>query len=328
MKYIAFGSTGLRVSQVALGTGNFGTGWGHGADEEVSKSLFNAYAEAGGNFIDTADIYQFGQSEMLLGDLLKGRRDDFVLATKYTNGAEPGAGRLVTGNNRKAMVASIEASLKRLGTDRVDIYWVHHPDGVTSLDEILRGLDDLARAGKILYAGLSNFSAWQLSRAVTIAELTRSLPIAAAQFEHSLVRREAEADIFPASQAFNLGMVTWSPLGGGVLTGKYRKGESGRAEALGGKVFQPENSVQRTKVLDTVIKIADELGTSPGQVALAWAGTHGSIPIIGPRSLSHLVDNLGAMNLKMSPEQIDRLDLISHSNPSTPVRKPIAWGDQ
>ncbi|HBN9546014.1 aldo/keto reductase [Pseudomonas sp. GD04087] len=326
MKYVAFGNTGLRVSQVSLGTGNFGTGWGHGADPEVSKSLFNAYAEAGGNFIDTADSYQFGQSEELVGELLKGRREDFVLATKYTNGANPNANRLVTGNSRKAMVASVEASLKRLGTDRIDMYWVHHPDGVTSLDEILRGLDDLARAGKILYAGLSNFSAWQLSRAVTIAELTRSLPIAAVQFEHSLVRREPEADIFPASQAFNLGMVTWSPLGGGLLTGKYRKGEAGRAEALGGKVFQPENSTQRTDVLDTVIKIAEELGTTPGQVALAWAGTHGSVPIIGPRSLSHLVDNLAALNLHMTPEQIDRLDVVSSLNPAAPARTPVVWG--
>ncbi|MDR6711074.1 aryl-alcohol dehydrogenase-like predicted oxidoreductase [Pseudomonas hunanensis] len=326
MKYGAFGNTGLRISQVALGTGNFGTGWGHGADAQVSKSLFNTYAEAGGNFIDTADTYQFGQSEALLGDLLKGRREDFVLATKYTNGADRSANRLVTGNSRKAMVASVEASLKRLGTDRIDMYWVHHPDGVTSLDEILRGLDDLARAGKILYAGLSNFAAWQLSRAVTIAELSHSLPIAAVQFEHSLVRREFEADIFPASQAFNLGMVTWSPLGGGLLTGKYRKGEAGRAEALGGKVFQPENSVQRTQILDTVIKIAEELGTTPGQVALAWAGTHGSVPIIGPRSLPHLVENLGALNLEMSPDQVERLDLVSNPNPSAPARRPVVWG--
>jgi len=326
MKYVIFGNTGLRLSQLALGTGNFGTGWGHGADAEVSKDIFNAYVEAGGNFIDTADSYQFGQSEQLLGDLLKGRREDFVLASKYTNGAEPNANRLVTGNSRKAMVASVEASLRRLGTDRIDMYWVHQPDGITALDEILRGLDDLDRAGKILYAGLSNFSAWQLSRAVTIAELTRSLPVAAVQFEHSLVHREPEADSFQAARAFNLGMVTWSPLGGGVLTGKYRKGESGRAEALGGKVFQAENSVQRTQVLDTVIKIADELSTTPTRVALAWAGTHGSVPIIGPRSLSHMADNLGALSLEMSPEQIDRLDIVSSLNPSAPPRTPIVWG--
>ena len=215
MKYTVFGKTGLRVSQIALGTGNFGTGWGHGADPDTSKAVFDAYAEAGGNFIDTADIYQFGQSEELLGTLLQGRRENFVLASKFTNGAVPKADRLVTGNSRKALVASLEASLKRLKTDRIDLYWVHHPDGVTPAEEIIRGFEDIARAGKILYTGLSNFPAWRLARTVTLAELTRAVPIAAAQFEHSLVHREPEADLFPASQALGLGVVTWSPLGPG-----------------------------------------------------------------------------------------------------------------
>lgn len=302
MKYTVFGKTGLRVSQVSLGTGNFGTGWGHGADPDASKEVFNAYTEAGGNFIDTADVYQFGQSEELVGQLLQGRREDFVLATKFTNGAAPNANRLVTGNSRKALVASVEASLKRLKTDRIDIYWVHHPDGVTPAEEIVRGFDDLARAGKILYAGLSNFPAWRLSRAVTLAELTRAVPIAAAQFEHSLVHREPEADLFPASHALGLGIVTWSPLGGGMLTGKYRKGEKGRAEGFGGRVFQPENSAQRTAVLDTVIAIAEELGVTPGQVAIAWAGTHGAVPMIGPRSLTQFADNLAALSVELSAE--------------------------
>jgi aryl-alcohol dehydrogenase-like predicted oxidoreductase len=219
----------------------------------MSKAIFNAYAEAGGNFIDTADIYQFGQSEELLGSLLEGRRENFVLATKFTRGAVPNADRLVTGNSRKAMVASVEASLKRLKTERIDICWVHYPDKVTPAEEIVRGFEDLARAGKILYAGLSNFPAWRLARAVTLAELSHSVPIAAAQFEHSLVHREPEADLFPASEALRLGIVTWSPLGGGMLTGKYRKGEKGRAESFGGRVFQPENSAQRTQILDTVL---------------------------------------------------------------------------
>lgn len=142
MKYASFGKTGLSVSQVVLGTGNFGTGWGYGADPDVSTAIFNAYAEAGGNFIDGADIYQFGQSEELLGTLLKGRRESFVLATKYTRGAQPNADRLVTGNSRKAMVASVEASLKRLGTDRIDLYWAHWPDDVTPTEEIVRGFED------------------------------------------------------------------------------------------------------------------------------------------------------------------------------------------
>nr|WP_260509414.1 aldo/keto reductase [Yersinia enterocolitica] len=325
MKYTVFGNTGLRVSQVALGTGNFGTGWGYGSDADGSKAIFEAYAEAGGNFIDTADVYQFGQSEELVGNLLQGRREDFVLATKFTNGAVPSPDRLVTGNSRKALVASVEASLKRLKTDRIDIYWAHHPDGVTPMEEIIRGFEDLARAGKILYAGLSNFSAWRLARAVTLAELTRTVPLAAVQFEHSLVHREPEGDLFPASHALGLGIVTWSPLGGGMLTGKYRQGEKGRAEGFGGKVFQPEDSIKRTQILDTVLDIAGEIGVSAGQVAIAWAGTHGAVPIIGPRLLDQLNDNLGALAVELSVEQINRLDTVSSLHPAAPARKVIDW---
>lgn len=325
MKYTVFGSTGLKVSQVSLGTGNFGTGWGYGADPDVSTAIFNAYVEAGGNFIDSADVYQFGQSEELLGTLLKGQRENFVLATKFTRGAAPNANPLVLGNSRKAMVASLEASLKRLQTDRIDIYWVHWPDGVTPSEEIVRGFEDLARAGKILYAGISNFPAWRLARAVTLAEVSGAVPIAAAQFEHSLVRREAEAELFPAAHALGLGIVTWSPLGGGMLTGKYRKGEKGRAEGFGGKVFQPENSEQRTQILDTVIAIAEELGVTPGQVAIAWAGTHGSVPIIGPRSPEQLADNLGALSVTLSAEQVGRLDAVS--SPAASARTPIPWAE-
>lgn len=325
MKYTVFGKTGLRVSQVALGTGNFGTGWGYGADPDAAEAVFNAYSEAGGNFIDTADIYQFGQSEELLGTLLQGRREDYVLATKFTNGAAANANRLVTGNSRKALVASVEASLRRLKTDRIDILWAHHPDDVTPAEEIVRGFEDLARAGKILYAGLSNFSAWRLARAVTLAELTHAVPIAAAQFEHSLVHREPEADLFPASHALGLGIVTWSPLGGGMLTGKYRKGEKGRAEGFGGRVFQAENSAQRSQVLDAVLTIAHELGVTPGQVAIAWAGTHGAVPIIGPRSLEQLQDNLGALAVELSAEQVARLDAVSDLAPTVSPRVPVPW---
>lgn len=326
MKYTIFGETGLRVSQLALGTGTFGTGWGHGAEARESEAIFNAYAEAGGNFLDTADVYQFGQSEEILGGLLQGRREDFLLASKFTNGAAPNANRLVTGNSRKAMIASVEASLKRLKTDRIDLYWAHHPDGLTPSEEILRGFDDLARAGKILYAGLSNFPAWRLARAATLAEIKGIIPIAAAQFEHSLVRREAEADLFPASQALGLGIVTWSPLGGGMLTGKYRRGETGRAEGFGGRVFQAENSDQRSRVLDAVLEIAAELGTSADRVAIAWAGTHGAVPMIGPRTLEQVKSNLGAIGLELSAEQIARLDAVSVPTPEAPERKTLPWG--
>lgn len=325
MKYIPFGKTGLRVSQVALGTGNFGTGWGYGADPDTAESIFNAYDDAGGNFIDTADVYQFGQSEELLGKLLQGRRENFVLATKFTSGSAPNANRLVTGNSRKAMIVSVEASLKRLKTDRIDIYWAHHPDEITPTEEIIRGFEDLARTGKILYAGLSNFSAWRLSRAVTMAELLHTVPIAAAQFEHSLVKREPETDLLPASLALGLGVTTWSPLGGGMLTGKYRQGTKGRAEGFGGRVFQAENSQQRSDILDTVIAIADELNISPSQVAIAWAGSHGTTPIIGPRSLAQLNDNLSALSVNLSSEQLARLDKVSNIASLPSVRSPTPW---
>lgn len=316
MDYVTFGTTGLQLSRLALGTGNFGTGWGYGASAEDSRAIFNAYAEAGGNFIDTADVYQFGQSEQILGDLLQGRREQFLLATKFTRGDTAGAGPLVTGNSRKAMVSGVEASLRRLKTDRIDLYWVHWPDHVTPAEEIVRGLDDLARSGKILYAGLSNFAAWRLARAVTLAELTNAVPIAAAQFEHSLVHRAPEADLFPASRALGLGIVTWSPLGGGMLTGKYRQGETGRAQGFGGNVFQAENSLQRTRTLDAVLSIAGELGVSADQVAIAWAGAHGAVPMIGPRSPAQLSSNLGSLSITLSAEQFARLDAASRLDPA------------
>lgn len=327
MQYRPFGRTGMRVSAIALGTANFGTGWGHGADADTSRSILDAYSDAGGNFIDTADVYQFGQSETLLGDMLDGRREDFVLASKFTNGANANANRLVTGNSRKAMVASVEASLKRLKTDRIDIYWAHHPDGLTPSEEIVRGFEDLARAGKILYGGLSNFPAWRVARAVTLAELTRAVPIAAVQFEHSLVHREPEAELFAASEALGLGVVTWSPLGGGVLTGKYRHGETGRAQALGGKVFQAEDSPQRSSILDTVLAIAAERGASPDQVAIAWAAARDAVPLIGPRSLAQAKSNLGAVTLNLSPEDIDRLDAVSTPPRCVDAPSATARGD-
>ncbi|WP_185999998.1 aldo/keto reductase [Novosphingobium lindaniclasticum] len=311
MDYVTFGRTGLQVSSLALGTGNFGTGWGYGADADAARTIFDAYVDAGGNFIDTADVYQFGQSEEIVGDLLKGRREDFVLATKFANGAVPSPNRLVTGNSRKAMVASVEASLKRLKTDRIDLYWVHHPDTATPSEEIVRGLDDLARAGKILYAGLSNFPAWRLAHTATIAALTNAVPIAAAQFEHSLVHREPETDLFPACHALGIAPITWSPLGGGMLTGKYRKGDTGRKEGFGGRVFQPEDSAIRTATVDALLAIAEELDTSPDHVAIAWAMGHSAVPLIGPRTLEQARSNLGAAALSLSVEHRTRLDLAS-----------------
>src|SRR5258708_7960492 len=312
MRYKLFGKhTGLRVSELVLGAGSFGTGWGHGAEPDEARRIFDAYAEAGGNFIDTANGYQFGQSEEILGELLAGRRDDFVLATKFTMRTDPNAGILVTGNSRKAMVSSLEASLKRLKTDRVDLYWAHASDGVTPVEEIVRGFDDLIRAGKILYGGLSDFPAWRVARAATIAELRGTPVIAGLQVEHSLVERTTEQELLPAGRALGLGVVAWSPLGGGMLTGKYRKGEKGRAESWGGNVFQSEDSPKRTAILDTLIAVAKDAGVTPSEIAIAWVAAKGSLPIIGPRTLAQLKNNLAAIKVTLSHQQIARLDEVS-----------------
>ncbi|MCA7968270.1 aldo/keto reductase [Burkholderia semiarida] len=319
MRYKLFGQhTGLRVSELVLGAGNFGTRWGHGAEPAEARRIFEAYAEAGGNFIDTANGYQFGESEEILGELLDGHRNEFVLASKFTYRATPQDGILTTGNSRKAMVASVEASLKRLKTDRIDLLWAHMSDGVTPLEELMRGFDDLVRAGKILYAGLSDFPAWRVARAATIAELRGTVPVAGLQLEYSLVERSSEHELLPAGKALGLGVVGWSPLGGGMLTGKYRNGETGRREGFGGNVFQPENTPQRTAVLDALIAVADEAGVTPGEIAIAWVAGKGVQPIIGPRTLAQLQSNLAAIRVTLSAEQIGRLDIASAIPPIFP----------
>lgn len=322
MRYKPFGThTGLRVSELVLGTANFGTAWGgHGTAQDEARRILDAYAGAGGNFLDTANGYQDGQSEEFLGDLLAGRRDEFVLGTKFAVKTKAGSGILVTGNSRQAMVSSVEASLRRLKTDRIDLYWAHVSDGVTPIEEIVRGFDDLVRAGKILYAGLSNFPAWRVARAATIAELRGAVPIAGIQIEHSLVQRTAEHDLIPAAHALGIGVVAFSPLGGGVLTGKYRAGKAGdrRDEAWAGAGFQPENTPQRTAIIDALIAVAEEAGVSPGEIAVAWVATKGSLPIIGPRTLEQLESNLAAAEVDLSPAQIARLDAVSALAPVYP----------
>lgn len=208
MRYKVFGRrTGLRVSELALGAGNFGTRWGHGAECNEAKKVFDSYVEAGGNFIDTADSYQFGESEELVGEFIAADRDYFVVATKYTLGTNANDGISRTGNNRKNMVRSVEGSLKRLKTDRIDLYWAHFADGVTPMEEIVRGFDDLVRSGKILYAGLSNFPAWRISRADLLTELRGWAPIAGIQIEYSLVERTADRELLPMELGYHVTLV-------------------------------------------------------------------------------------------------------------------------
>ena len=311
LRYKILGNhTGLRVSEMALGAAVFGTRWGYGSEEAEARRIFDLYVEAGGNFIDTADGYQFGESEEIVGRLVGARRDDFVLATKYTFGAIAKGTVSTTGNSRKNMMRSVEASLKRLGTDRIDLYWVHFPDAVTPVDEIMRGLDDLVRSGKILYAGISDFPAWRIARAATLAEVRGWAPLAAIQIEYSLVERTPERELLPMAQAFGLATVIWSPLGGGVLTGKYRQGATGRATDFK-RVVHYEDSRQKTEIIDAVLAIAQETGATPSQVAIAWVRSKPVITILGPRTREQLQDNLGALDVRLSEDQLRRLDQAS-----------------
>jgi aryl-alcohol dehydrogenase-like predicted oxidoreductase len=318
MQYTTFGRrTGLRVSEVALGTGNFGTGWGHGAERGEAKSMFDGYAAAGGNFIDTANGYQGGQAEEMAGDFIAADRDHFVLATKYTLGVTGNEGVSRTGNSRKAMIQSVEASLKRLKTDRIDLLWTHFSDEQTPMEEILRAFDDLVRSGKILYAGLSNFPAWRVARADLMAELRGWSPIIGVQMEYSLAERSADRELLPMADALGLGGALWSPLGGGVLTGKYRNNEGGRLQAFGGMLFRDEKDQRISATVDAVLAVAAEANAAPTHVAIAWLLERGRrsatslVPILGPRSRAQLDGTLGALALKLSDAQYARLSAAS-----------------
>lgn len=290
MRYRIFGNTGVRLSAVALGTGNFGTGWGYGAGRDDAKAVYDAYRAVGGNFIDTANNYQVGQSEALVGEFVASDRDDVFLATKFSLPA--GAGANV------------------LSTDRIDLLWVHMPDFVTPVDEIARGLDDLVRAGKILYAGLSDFPAWRAAAAATLSDLRGWAGIDAIQIEYSLVERTPERELLPMASAFGMDALGWSPLGGGLLTGKYRQGETGRAQGLGVLVHAESDPV-KTATVDAVLAIAGELGVTPGEVAIAWVIARGVRPIIGPRNAAQAAGNLAAADLVLTPAQVERLDRAS-----------------
>ena len=328
MRYRIFGRrTGLRVSELALGAGNFGTRWGHGAKREEAKKVFYAYVEAGGNFIDTADSYQFGESEELVGDFIAADRDYFVLATKYTLGTTDKDGISRTGNSRKNMVRSVEDSLKRFKTDRIDLYWAHFADGVTPIEEIIRAFDDLVRAGKIHYAGLSNFPAWRISRADLLAELRGWAPIAGIQIEYSLAQRTADRELLPMAEALGLGAAFWSPLGGGFLTGKYRLSNEGRLNTRLGVLVHTEKTERETATLDAVLAVAKGAGASPTEVAIAWLlhkaakSTTSLIPILGSRTREQLDATLGALDLKLSSDQIARLDAASAIPLGTPYEQ-------
>jgi aryl-alcohol dehydrogenase-like predicted oxidoreductase len=309
MRYKLLGRSGLRVSELALGAMSFGEEWGWGAGREESRRMFDAFAKAGGNFIDTANRYTEGTSERLVGEFVASDRQHFVIATKYTlfmRGGDPNS----AGNHRKNMVQALEASLSRLGTDYVDLYWVHAWDYLTPVDEVMRGLDDLVRAGKVLYVGISDTPAWIVSRANTMADLRGWSPFVALQLRYSLLDRSAERELLPMARTLDLAVTPWSVLGAGVLSGKYNRGtppEQGRAKDGAAKVER------NLGIAAEVVAVADEIGCTPSQVAITWARQQPGVivPLLGANNLRQLADNLGALDVTLGEAQLARLDQVS-----------------
>jgi aryl-alcohol dehydrogenase-like predicted oxidoreductase len=314
MKYKLLGNSGLRVSEAALGAMTFGDDWGWGAAKDESRKVYDAFREAGGNFIDTANFYTNGTSESFLGEFMQGHRQSVVMATKYTNAA-PGTDPNAAGNQRKNMMQAVEASLKRLRTDYIDLYWVHIWDQITPVEEVMRGLDDLVRAGKVLYVGISDAPAWWIAQANTLAHLRGWSPFIGLQIEYNLIERTVERELIPMAKALNIGVTAWSPLSRGVLTGKYHgqgSSEPGRMSSDMMKEYMPEQQ-RSDRVVAAVKTVSDEIGRSMAQIALAWLRYRPVpvIPIIGARKLSQLKDNLASFDLTLSADHLKTLDEAS-----------------
>ena len=314
MKYRLFGKSGLRVSEAALGTMTFGQERGWGAPKDESRKVYDAFREAGGNFIDTANIYTDGTSESFLGEFLEGHRDSVVLATKYSNAA-PGNDPNAAGNHRKSMMQAVEASLKRLRTDYIDLYWVHIWDAITPVEEVMRGLDDLVRQGKVLYVGISDVPAWWIAQANTLADLRGWSRFIGLQIPYNLIERTVERELIPMAKALDIGVTAWSPLSNGVLTGKYHGhggSELGRMNSDTMKTFMPEQQ-RATRIVAAVKIVSAQTGCSMAQVALAWLRYRPVpvIPIIGARKLTQLQDNLASFDLELSAEHLKSLEEAS-----------------
>ena len=308
MNYRLLGRSGLKVSELCLGTMGFGTQAGWGADKATSFAIMEAFAAAGGNFLDTANIYKLGTSETIIGEFIQPRdRDFFVIATKYSlkdNTTNPNA----SGNNRKNLMRSVEHSLKRLQTDFIDVLYLHIWDDLTPIDEILRGLDDLIRQGKVNYAAISDTPAWIVSKGNTMAELMGWSQFIALQVEYSLLQRSPERELIPMAKHYNMTVTPWAPLAGGALTGKYLKGGQGRVKPESNR--RDENS---TRITREVMAIAEKLNVEPSHVALQWTRQQGfeCIPIVGATKLEQLEENINSINLTLSDEDLKALDAAS-----------------
>ncbi|MBD3257728.1 aldo/keto reductase [candidate division GN15 bacterium] len=316
MRYRLFGKSGLRVSELCLGTMTFGEEWGWGANIDDSCAMFDTFLNAGGNFIDTANRYTEGTSEKYVGEFIKANsvRDKVVLATKYTLFMQTGDPNSA-GNQRKNMVQAVEHSLRRLQTDYIDLLWVHAWDYMTPPEEIMRGLDDLVRAGKILYVGISDSPAWRVAQCNTMAELRGWSRFVGLQVEYSLIERTVERELLPMARAFDMAVTPWGIIGGGVLTGKYSKKD--KQESSTQRYEEGSDSIRlgdkALAIGDEVVAIAIEIGCSPANVAINWTRQQPGniIPIVGVRTKTQLDDNLKALDNPLSDKHLTRLDDIS-----------------
>lgn len=326
--YKLLGRSGLRVSPLSLGTMTFGSDWGWGADTSEARRIFDLYVGSGGNFIDTAVNYTNGSSEKLLGSFMAEKREELVLGTKFTMSRRPGDPN-AGGNHRLNMVRSVEQSLRHLGTDRIDILYLHGWDLTTGADEVMRALDDLVRAGKVLYLGICNTPAWRVAQMQTLADLRGWSPFIALQIEYSLLERTVEHELLPMAQALGLGVLPWSPLAGGVLSGKYSRAdvsdsrEAAVSDTRKGVIAASGHLTERAiRVAEEVRAIAEEARATPSQIALAWTLTHPGVvsPIIGARTVAQAEENIGALDVVLTDEQRERLDRISALEPIFPER--------
>ncbi len=326
--YRLLGRSGLRVSPLSLGTMTFGSDWGWGADAAEARRIFDAYVDRGGNFIDTSVNYTNGTSEQMVGAFAKAKRERLVLATKFTMARDPGDPNS-GGNHRLNIVRSVEQSLAQLDTDRIELFYLHGWDFTTRPDEVMRGLDDLVRSGKVVYLGICNTPAWRVAEMQTLAELRGWAPLVALQIEYSLLERTVEHELIPMAQALGLGVLPWSPLGGGVLTGKYTRADLSDENAAEvsptrkGVIASSGHLNERSLAIAGVVReIARENGATPSQIAVAWTLANPAVvsPIIGARTLAQAEDNLGALTVELSSEQRARLEAASAPAPTFPDR--------
>ena len=313
--YVTLGRSGLRVSPFCLGTMTFGEDFGWGSSVEVSSQILDRYLGAGGNFIDTANLYTKGHSEVILGDHLarqKGRRDRVVLATKFSANhyvGDPNGG----GSSRKTIIESCEQSLRRLKTDYIDLYWLHNWDKHTPIEETMSALNDLVRSGKVRYVGVSDTPAWKTTQAQMLAEFRGWSPFIGLQIEYSLLERTVEAELIPMARELGMGITPWSPLRSGVLTGRYTR-ENAKEAGLGKREWATSYLDEKAlDVIDVLVRVAKELDAKPAHVALAWVQSRPGVSstILGASSLAQLDENLKALEVKLSPEQLHALDTAS-----------------